>query len=165
MGEQTTIDVFANQHWNATHVFLTAGHEYRFEATGEWYDSKDACDWHGTENGELTKGDVIRSVAGFLGKFERLFHNNASKDFYGTKRVENLPWFCMVGAIANDNGNAQAARNDGSAIPHEYAGLHEYGNKSLVVRKSGYLYCFANDAWAFYENNRGSIQLTIRRLK
>ena len=31
-------------------------------------------------------------------------------------------------------------------------------------RKSGYLYCFANDAWGFYGNNKGSVTLRIERL-
>jgi hypothetical protein len=32
------------------------------------------------------------------------------------------------------------------------------------VTKSGYLYAFANDAWGFYGNNRGSVQLTVTRM-
>jgi hypothetical protein len=29
--------------------------------------------------------------------------------------------------------------------------------------KGGYLYCFANDAWQTYDNNRGNVTLTIAR--
>jgi len=31
------------------------------------------------------------------------------------------------------------------------------------VCRGGYLYAFANDAWGFYSNNRGSVRLTITR--
>ena len=29
--------------------------------------------------------------------------------------------------------------------------------------KSGCLYCFANDAWKFYGNNRGKVSLVVKR--
>ena len=28
--------------------------------------------------------------------------------------------------------------------------------------RGGYLYCFANDAWEAYGNNRGSVRLTVQ---
>ena len=37
------------------------------------------------------------------------------------------------------------------------------GPVTLRVARPGYLYGFANDAWGFYANNRGSVQLTVRR--
>lgn len=162
VGQSATVSVFANQHWNQTNIFLEANHEYTFQATGHWKDSNDSCDWCGTEDSTLTKGDVIRMASSFFGKFEELFKKNASRDFYGTKRVESLPWFCLVGAIANDSG-AKATSNDGSPAPHQYEGLFNHAQQPLKVTHSGYLYCFANDAWAFYENNKGSIQLTVTR--
>ena len=33
-----------------------------------------------------------------------------------------------------------------------------------IPKKSGYFYAYANDAWNFYENNRGSVTLKITRL-
>jgi len=33
------------------------------------------------------------------------------------------------------------------------------------VTASGYLYCFPNDVWSLYDNNHGSIDLTITRVK
>ena len=33
-----------------------------------------------------------------------------------------------------------------------------------VSQPGGYLYAFANDAWSFYDNNRGSVTLFITRL-
>ena len=161
-----TVDVFASERWNPTGLYLERGHTYRFSATGEWQDSADTCDWTGTEDNKLTLGDAIRASSSFLGVFEDLFKNvtdNKSTDFMGTKRVEDLKWFVLVGAIANDAGTRRAVRNDGSPVPHQYVALPEYKDRNLVIQHPGYLYCFANDVWSLYGNNRGSVQLTIRR--
>jgi hypothetical protein len=46
-------------------------------------------------------------------------------------------------------------------------GMHETfrigSGASCKPQKFGYLYACANDAWNFYENNRGSVTLTVRR--
>ncbi|MBN2865840.1 MAG: DUF2235 domain-containing protein [Thiotrichales bacterium] len=167
VGEKTTIDVFANTRWNETGLFLSAGESYQFSATGEWKDSIDACDWKGTENNELTLGDIIRSASSFLGSFEGIFKKitqNDSADFLLTKRVENLNWFTLVGAIANDKGKKGAVTNDGSPQPHQYVALADFEHKPLKIKHAGYLYCFPNDVWALYENNAGSVQLTVKRI-
>lgn len=70
----------------------------------------------------------------------------------------------MIGAIANDSGEAEAVTNDGSPVPHQYELLPDYQSDPLTVDSPGYLYVFANDAWAFYGNNRGGIQLTVKRV-
>ena len=33
--------------------------------------------------------------------------------------------------------------------------------KKLTLTRPGYLYAYANDAWDFYGNNSGSLQLTV----
>jgi hypothetical protein len=38
------------------------------------------------------------------------------------------------------------------------------GVEGLGPSHSGYLYCFANDAWRFYGNNRGSVRRPVTRL-
>jgi len=163
--ESVAVDIYADKHWNATTVFLEKGHEYVFSATGEWQDSKDSCDWKGTENDDFTLGDITRGISGMWGKTEGLWkhipHNN-STDFIMTKRIERFRWFTMVGAIANDAGEV-ATGNDGSPVSHQYIDLTAYETNSLKVNKSGYLYCFPNDVWSLYGNNHGSIQLTITR--
>lgn len=168
VGESVTIDIYAGTRWNATNVYLSMRHEFTFSAKGKWKDSRDSCDWMGTENDEFTAGDVVRAIGSFLGKFENIFEKftkNPSTDFLGTKRVENFPWFTMVGAIANDSGSSTAVTNDGSAVPHQYVQLTAHTKNHLKISKPGYLYCFPNDVWSLYGNNRGSIQLTIKREK
>ncbi|HIJ79511.1 MAG: DUF2235 domain-containing protein [Desulfobulbaceae bacterium] len=167
VGESATIDVFADTRWNKTHVYLPQGHQFTFSATGKWQDSKDSCDWKGTENDELTVGDVIRATFSFLGKFENIFRKltkNQSTDFLGTKRVEQLKWFTLVGAITNDVGVNNAVENDGSAVPHQYVSLAAHETEPLQINSPGYLYAFANDVWSLYGNNRGSVQLSIKRV-
>ncbi|WOO42038.1 DUF2235 domain-containing protein [Rubellicoccus peritrichatus] len=173
VGESVVVPVFADTRWNPTNIFLKKGHSYTFKGNGEWQDSKDTCDWKGTQNDELTRSDIVRFGASFLGKFENIFRrlsNNKSTDFLGTKRVEHIKWFRMVGAIANDKGagktSGQTVGHDGSATPHQYVDLtvHQTKSTALKIKQPGYLYCFPNDVWSLYENNHGSIDLTIKRV-
>ena len=69
-----------------------------------------------------------------------------------------MPWFVLVGSIAN-GGNPE---KDGTPAPHE---TFEIGKKCRYTpEKSGYFYAYANDAWNFYDNNRGSVTLKITRV-
>ncbi|TXT39963.1 MAG: hypothetical protein FD135_1715 [Comamonadaceae bacterium] len=167
VGESCTVDVFADTHWNDTGLYLEAGHSYTFSATGEWLDSKDACDWKGTENDEFTAGDLIRSASSLFGKTEALWKkiaHNSSTDFIGTKRVEHFRWFTLVGAIANDCGVGATMPNDGSPTPHQYVNLPDHVSTPLIITSPGYLFCFPNDVWSLYGNNHGSVSLTITRV-
>lgn len=167
VGESHTVDIFADTHWNETGLFLASGHHYIFSATGEWLDSKDACDWKGTEDSKFTAGDMFRAAGTFLGKFEALtkkLTKNSSTDFLGTKRVEEFHWFTLVGAITNDAGVGAVVPNDGSPSPHQYVDLPAHENDPLVVDAPGYLYCFPNDVWSLYDNNHGCVHLTITRV-
>lgn len=177
VGEACSLDIFADQHWNRTGVYLPAGQSFAFSATGEWQDASDSCGWEGPSGEPTTVGDLIRGLGTLGGKLEgvlkELTHND-STDLPGTKRVESLNWFELVGAIANNAGGASATAdgtagsvpNDGSPAPHQCVGLprHREGREPLRVEAPGYLYCFANDAWGFYGNNHGSVRLTIRRV-
>ena len=168
VGESKTVDIFAGERWNETGVFLARGH-YIFSGAGEWKDSKDSCDWKGTENDDFTMGDIVRSASSIWGNIENLYKKatgNESTDFLMTKRVENFNWFTTVGAITNDAGSKSAVKNDGSPIPHQYVDLPKHTRRAsaLKVIKPGYLYCFPNDVWSLYGNNAGSIKLTIKRV-
>jgi hypothetical protein len=98
---------------------------------------------------------VVGSLFGKLeNAFNTLFHQD--QDFSGTKRHENSPWFCLMGAVAN-GGNPQ---KDGTHAPLE---SFEIGDKARyqVKGSGGYLYCYPNDAWGFYGNNRGYVTLKV----
>jgi hypothetical protein len=163
-----TVDVFADTRWNETQLYMDKDQEFTFSATGKWVDGKDVCDWKGTENADFTVGDLVRATSSFLGKYEQFFKRvlkNQSLDFIGTKRVENMKWFVMVGAIANDSGISDAVGNDGSAVEHQYVDLTKHETQPLHIENPGYLYCFANDVWSLYNNNHGTIHLKITRQK
>lgn len=81
----------------------------------------------------------------------------AQADWWGTKRVEKADWFQLVGMVANQAGA------DGSGTPPEGEIIKIGDGCRFTPRRSGYLYCFANDAWKFYGNNRGSVRLTVSR--
>lgn len=167
VGESHVTDVFADTQWNNTGLFLEAGHQYKFTSSGEWLDKNDACDWTGTQNDRFSAGDVVHAISSLFGKTESVLKkatNNPSTDFLFTKRVEEIRWFSLVGAIANDSGSGAIVPNDGSPHPHQYVDLPAHKTKALTVKDPGYLHCFPNDVWSLYGNNHGSVRLTVTRV-
>ncbi len=168
LGESITVEIFADTKWNHTQLYLGANQSFTFSATGKWVDSKDVCDWKGTENDDFTIGDIMRATSSFIGQIEAPLNKafkNESEDMMYTKRVESMRWFTMVGAIANDAGESVAVGNDGSAVEHQYVDLTQHETEPLLITNPAYLYCFANDVWNLYKNNRGSVHLTVTRKK
>lgn len=165
-GEEKTLSVFAAQQWNDTGIYLEAGARYEFKATGEWLDSDIRCGPGGPAKGEFQAGEIAQMLGTLAGKMEKAYQEltgNQNADFKLTRREEGMPWFALVGIVAN-GGNP---RNDGTPEPPETfligdGCLHPGDGKG--VAKPGYLYCFANDAWDMYGNNRGSVTLTVKRV-
>jgi Uncharacterized alpha/beta hydrolase domain (DUF2235) len=160
-GESVTVHVFARPHWNETGVYLEKECEYAFEASGQWMDGTIKCGPAGVEKGQFQIGEIAPMAGSALGQAEKLYQtlsHDKQADFWWTKRVENYDWFALVGVIANGAGTDEK----GDPIPHETF-LIGSGIASYRPRESGYLYCFANDAWQTYDNNRGSVRLTIRQ--
>jgi Uncharacterized conserved protein len=159
-----TVDIFARDHWNDTGVYLEGGRTYHLEASGEWMDGASIkCGPGGARDGKLQAAEIAHIASSVWGGIETVWKKvtgNKQIDFWWTRREEDIPWFCLVGLVAND---VPPPRKDEDQkierLPHEVfkigAGL------KFTPRKSGYLYCFANDAWHAYENNRGSVQLKI----
>ena len=81
--------------------------------------------------------------------------------------MEEIPWFAMVGVVTNDDGKASGVNHDGSVTAHEYFQVSEFADldHTYCVTAQGYLYCFPNDVWSLYDNNHGSIDLTITRVR
>jgi hypothetical protein len=162
-GTSQSFDIYALQPWNATGLWLTKGRDYTFSATGEWVDSSIPCGPDGTDDGDFHAGELVQSIFSVVGEFEELWKKvakNPQADLKGTKRHdringERVAWFCLVGAIAN-GGTANA---NGEPEPHE---TFKIGSGCRYTPKeSGYFYAYANDAWNFYDNNRGSVTLTV----
>lgn len=163
------IDIYARNHWNETGIYLEDGATYEFAAKGEWVDKSIPCGPDGTKDGKFHLGEVVQLAGSLLGKLESGFRKvsgSADADLIGTRRAEAHPWFALMGAIANDG--PQRGKNpspDGSPYAHQTF-LIGAGPTQLTLKptEAGYLYAFANDAWHFYDNNRGSVALTVKRL-
>lgn len=157
-GESVTVPVFAINPWNATGLYLDAGVTYRFKAEGQWLDCKTPSGPDGLEDGKFEPSDVALVLGDIFGQAEGLFKRftgNTATDFWGTKRHQDLKWFQLVGVIANGAGE------DDEMGPDEVISIGK--GCDYKPKRSGYLYAYANDAWSFYGNNRGSVQLTVTR--
>jgi hypothetical protein len=156
--KRLVLDIFAQQDWNSTGIWLEEGRPYTFKATGEWMDGSVKCGPAGTDDGHFQLAEVADVAGTLLGKAEQLFKKitgNASAEFRFTRRHEGMPWFALVGAIANGGG----VDAKGHAEPHESFLIGS--GMTCTPRRSGYLYAYANDAWNCYGNNRGHVELTI----
>ncbi|MEJ2375869.1 MAG: hypothetical protein P8Y53_06600 [Pseudolabrys sp.] len=103
-------------------------------------------------------GDLVCSTASLLGEAETLFKNTIDReaDFWFTRRDEQASWFVLIGFVASDVGEDAKTLASGEIFL-----IGE--SKKVTLKLGGYLYCFANDAWQTYGNNRGSVQLTVTR--
>jgi hypothetical protein len=159
-GQSVTVDVVAREPWNETGLYLEPG-EYLFTAEGQWRDGAIASGPAGRTGPALAnplveKGRVLGTLSGQAQRLFRRATGNRDATFLGARREEDLPWMALVGVIAND------------AVPVRHAmRAHERIAIGVSVRhrlaEGGYLYAYANDAWAFYGNNQGSVRLTVRR--
>jgi hypothetical protein len=164
---QVSRPVYARPHWNEFGIYLEKGATYRFTAKGEWVDSSIVCGPGGTNDGKFNIRELAHMAGSLLGKLERpysLLTNNKTADFTCTLRREDMPWFSLVGVIANNGSNGSANPSpDGTSDHHEYF-LIGAGPVEKTIAKPGYLYAFANDAWDFYGNNNGSVILMVERV-
>ncbi|HFP9377025.1 TPA: DUF2235 domain-containing protein [Raoultella ornithinolytica] len=155
-----TFDVFARERWNATGIWLEAGVEYRFMATGKWVDGSVPCDAGGTDDGKFYPGEAAQIMASVSDKLEALWKGgtkNQDVDFWLSRRVGTAPWFALIGVVANQADPATDAPESRHEIVVIGSGCR------FTPAKSGYFYAYANDAWQMYDNNRGSVSLMISR--
>jgi hypothetical protein len=160
-GEAASVTVFAAQHWNATGIYLESGARYRFTANGEWLDLKIGCGPDGPPKGIYPAYLVADAWALLLKALKSVIGRDITQRLL--RREGSMPWFALVGAIAN-GGNPQI---DGTPQPLESFLIGQkcdYPQSGSAIGKPGYLYCFANDIWELYGNNRGSVALTVERL-
>lgn len=167
-GGSATVDIFARELWNDTGIYLEAGIPYRFAAEGEWLDSTIACGPKGTRDGKFNLGEAVQAVSSLFGKGEAIYSRltgNHTIDFWYTKREEEMPWFALVGVVANGVMPQPTATDDQDRPvfpPHEVFLIGD--GAEFTPSQGGYLYGFANDAWQAYDNNHGSVRLTVTRL-
>lgn len=163
------IDIYAREKWNFTGLYLEENVRYRLSASGQWVDWFMKCGPEGAEERSfhiLRLGYLLGSAMGYLQIAFRRLTKNKTATFIFAKREQKMPWFALVGVVANGGGIDE----DGDPFPHQSFVI---GNgcpkgKECIVEikpgKAGYLYCFANDAWGLYFNNKGHVALTVERL-
>ena len=150
-GAPVACDVYARQPWNVTGLFLEAGTPYRFTASGQWLDGSVPCGPGGAEDGTFHFGEILQLAGTVIDQTEDLWRklsDDERAEFWGSRRVNGYPWFSLVGVVANAED-----------------GVHETfpigAGTTYTPKRSGYLYAYANDAWAAYGNNRGSVRMTV----
>jgi hypothetical protein len=152
-GESATIDVPASDGWAATGLWLEPG-TYTFAAGGSWRS-------FGTPVGPAggtrprTLGNLLGSAVGSVEGFLRQVVKNDSPNLFGGRRETDLPWMSLVGYVSNEE------RDDHGRIMHPDQRIAIGGGTTAEIKRPGYLYAFANDAWGFYVNNCGSVNLTV----
>ena len=156
------LDVYARHPWSWTGVYLESGRTYAFTARGRWFDGDVPSGPEGAGDGTFRLGKLAHRVGDLFGALETWWKSGPGRegaDFIFSKRVEQADWLELIGAIA-DGGNP---RPDGT---HDRA--HSFrigaGPCEITPERGGYLYCFANDAWGFYGNNRGYVTVTVREV-
>ena len=118
------------------------------------------ADTGGASEAKFQLGKLAQLFGNALGEVEEFYKkmtDKAGADWWGAKRIEEADWFQLIGMIANQpNGDASGTPTEGEFVLIGKQAIH-------TPKQSGYLYCFANDAWKFYGNNRGKVSLTVRR--
>ncbi|GAA0785780.1 DUF2235 domain-containing protein [Roseibium denhamense] len=153
-------DVFAQEKWNPTGLFLKKGETYRLAASGQWKDASIKCGPGGTDDGKFNPAELFQMAASAWGSVENFYKRltgNEHADFVMTRRHEDWPWFALIGVISDGFGVGK----DGRTIEHTAFLIGD--GVEIDVKSDGYLYCYANDAWQMYFNNRGSVRLTVER--
>lgn len=160
-GEKAVIRVSAKERWNDTGLYLRAGETYDLHADGEWLDYEVVCDPDGPKEA-LGFGQIVQStLSGPSNWWQRRRRRKAGYQtavVHGAKRAQDLPFFCLVGMVANGSG----VDIDSQRLhPHQ---MFRIGRSAhLTPQNDGHFYCFANDVWRFYSNNKGSVALTVTR--
>jgi uncharacterized protein (DUF2235 family) len=155
--------IFARDHWSYPFVYLEKGVIYRFSTEGQWLDNGIKYGPDGKRTGNFNRHYVRLPLSWLwrkMGALIRDIRRNKKADMLGTlKRQADMPYFAMVGVIAN-GGNPDY---DGTALPHE---TFLIGNGcTYSPKESGYFYCFANQCWRRFEKNSGCITLIVKEVK
>jgi hypothetical protein len=160
VGQDVSLDVFAAQRWNSVGLYLEPG-RYRFRAEGEWLDRGQPVGPGGTRDGRFHLSEVFQMAGSFVGWWQERYRHvsgDAAADFFGAPRAPGAPWMSLIGVVAGNDVDENGAQQ-----PYRPFLIAEGCTHTTV--EPGYLYTFANDAWGFYDNNKGSVTLTVTRLE
>jgi hypothetical protein len=136
-GEEHSFAVFARDKWNWTGLHVEPLEEYEISARGEW------LHWF---------VQLGAAGCGFLG-------------WLMPRRFWSAPWMSLVGAVADFANPDQSGRI-------QQLDMFRVGNGARIVLDPngigalwGYLYFFANDREGGFRINRGSLRVTVKRVR
>lgn len=152
--------IHSRKRWHPTGLFLKKGVTYSFTASGQWKDKDIETGPNGTMSNFEHFSPLVAVGTSFLETYEMWKRRKLpTTDLPITRRHGDMPWFALVGTVANGNG---ANSDTQEAIPHE-SFLIGSGTEFSPTR-DGFLYCYANDAWRHYRNNAGAVDLVVTQV-
>ncbi|WGL15875.1 DUF2235 domain-containing protein [Microbulbifer bruguierae] len=157
-GGKAVKDIYAKHPWNWTGIYLEKDKEYHFSATGMWNSGNVVCGPGGSRDGKFQRAEaelILRSAMDVAEKVWKFFSKKEKSDFWLSRRHGNAHWLSLMGCIANE---AETGR-DGTPPSHQFFRIGE--KTTITPTRSGYFYCYANDAWGCYEENRNYVTLTV----
>lgn len=149
------VEIFARQRWNSTGIFLEKDVTYRFEAKGQWEDGGIRSGPNGSADGKFEPREIVHLVSKGIGIGEQAYKwlfRSSKAEFVGTLRYEKAGFFALIGVVANGAGPDDEWEQEHFLIGE---------SATFTPKASGYLHCFVNDVWLAYDNNRGSVKLSV----
>lgn len=152
-----TFHIHARKRWCPTGLFLKKGLSYSFAANGQWKDKNIECGPEGNASNFAHFSPPVALFMEIVETFERWAQRkSATVDYPFTRRSNRMPWFALVGCIANGGG----ANSQWQEV-HQHELFLIGKGCPYTPKEDGFLYCHPNDAWHHYRNNAGSMELTI----
>ena len=150
------MSVPADRSWTATGLYLEPG-TYSFAATGRWSSAGSSCGPAGDASGRHPLGSTSSRVVDRLQAALRRLLHNPEAGLLGARRETTRPWMSLVALVADEQTDASGATT------HPDEKIFAGDSTEQTVLRQGYLYAYANDAFGFYGNNRGTVELTVTR--
>jgi uncharacterized protein (DUF2235 family) len=162
VGESHEVEVFAHRPWGETGLYVREKTRMKVQASGEWIDRDETAGPDGVADPSFI-GRIAYGFGELLGDAQQQLRHipgHQRADLPLAKRVDeqDAHWMELILVVANGGIDFEGRPKQHQIL---VAGA---GPRELVATGDGYLYAFANDAWGLYDNNRGSITLTVTRI-
>jgi T6SS, Phospholipase effector Tle1-like, catalytic domain len=160
-GEEAEVTVEANEGWNPTGLYLEPG-RYRFAAAGEWRTPLGRSGPQGVKPWPVV-GDAFGRAVDLVEHGLRAVLANPDAELAGARREANEPLMALVGLVANEVTDAGGTVAEENGKPQVDQKLVIGAGCEAEVRRPGYFWAYANDAWGSYGNNSGQVTLRVSR--
>jgi hypothetical protein len=155
-GDVGEVSVPADRSWTATGLYLEPG-TYRFAAAGRWSSAGSSCGPAGDTSARHPGGSTTSRLLGVAQAALRRVLHNPEAGLLGARRETTAPWMSLVALVADEQTDGTGATTSPDEKVFVGAGTEQ------TVHRRGHLYAYANDAFGFYGNNGGTVELTVTR--